>query len=88
MDVLPWARSAVGAAARVLDDDASKEWFYPALAERLVGHLGPARVGEFTRFLDSPRRVIIEVTPGLRVGYDGFKMQAATKEARAAGSNQ
>jgi general stress protein 26 len=74
--------------ARVLDDDASKEWFYPALAERLVGHLGPVRVAEFARFLDSPRRVIIEVTPGLRVGYDGSKMHAATKEARAAARTQ
>jgi hypothetical protein len=74
--------------ARVLDDDATKAWLYPALAERLVGHLGPKRVAEFTRFLDSPRRVILEVTPGLRVGYDGSRMAAATKEARAAGINQ
>ena len=74
--------------ARVLDDEASKEWFYPALAERLVGHFGPKRVAEFTKFLDSPRRVIVEVTPDLRVGYDGSKMRAATEEARAAGINQ
>ena len=55
-----------------------------ALAERLDGQLGPARVAEFAKILDSPRRVIVEITPGLRVGYDGDKMQAATKEARAA----
>ena len=73
--------------ARVLEDDASKAWFYPALAERLVGDLGPERVAEFVRFLDSPRRVILEVTPGLRVGYDGFKMRAATDDARASGVN-
>jgi general stress protein 26 len=74
--------------ARVLDDAVSKEWFYPALAERLVGHLGPARVAECARFLDSPRRVILEVTPGVRVGFDGSKMHALTEEARAAGMNQ
>ena len=43
---------------------------------------------EFARFLDSPRRVILEVTPSVRVGYDGSKMHAATEEARAAGMNQ
>ena len=72
----------------MLDDEATKRWFYPALAGRLVGHLGPARLAEFTKFLDSPRRVIVEVTPGLRVGYDGSRMRAATDEARAAGINQ
>jgi hypothetical protein len=74
--------------ARVFDDASSKAWFYPALAQRLVGHLGAERVAEFAKFLDSPRRVIIEVTPGVRVAYDGFKMRAATKESRAAGINQ
>jgi len=74
--------------ARVLDDGATKEWFYPALAARLVGARNPARVAEFVKFLDSPRRVVVEVTPGLRVGYDGFKMRAATAESRAAGINQ
>lgn len=74
--------------ARVLDDDETKAWFYPVFAERLMGRFGPERVREFARFLDSPRRVIIEVTPGLRVGYDGSKMGAATDEARAAGVHQ
>ena len=35
--------------------------------------------------LDSPRRVIIEITPVLRVGYDGDKMRDATIAARKAG---
>jgi general stress protein 26 len=70
------------------DDAATKEWFYPALAERLRGDAGPERVREFARFLDSPRRVIIEVVPGLRVGYDGRKMARATAAARGAGVNQ
>jgi len=75
-------------AARILDDPETKAWFYPALAERLVGRWGEQRVREFARFLDSPRRVVIEVTPGLRVGYDGDKMRDATKAARAAGVHQ
>ncbi len=72
--------------ARVLDDDETKQWFYPLLAERLMGRRGQERVDEFAKMLDSPRRVIIEVTPTLRVGYDGDKMRVATDEARAAGA--
>ncbi len=62
-----------------------KAWFYPALGQRLFGRYGEERVREFAAMLDSPRRVIVEVQPGLRVGYDGDKMRQATDEARAAG---
>lgn len=71
--------------ATVLDDRATKDWFYPALAERLMARRGPERVKEFAKMLDSPRRVVVRVDPGLRVGYDGAKMAQATKEAREAG---
>jgi general stress protein 26 len=72
--------------ARVLDDDETKAWFYPALAERLMSRWGQERVDEFAHMLDSPRRVIVEITPTLRVGYDGDKMRVATEEARDAGA--
>ncbi len=73
--------------AAVLHDDATtKAWFYPALAQRLMGRWGQALVDEFAQMLDSPRRVVIEVVPGLRVGYDGDKMRDATTEAREAGA--
>jgi general stress protein 26 len=72
--------------ARVLEDEETKRWFYPLLAERLMGRWGPERVNEFAHMLDSPRRVVIEITPTLRVGYDGDKMRVATEEARAAGT--
>jgi PPOX class probable F420-dependent enzyme len=71
--------------ATVHHDPATKQWFYPALAERLMGPRGPARVSEFAHMLDSPRRVIVAVTPTLRVGYDGDKMGRATAQARKAG---
>lgn len=74
--------------AIVHDDAETKAWFYPALAERLMGRWGEVRVAEFARFLDSPRRVVIEIVPGLRVGYDGEKMRVATDEARAEGVHQ
>jgi hypothetical protein len=63
----------------------TKGWFYPALGERLYGRRGPERVTEFAAMLDSPRRVIVEVVPGLRVGYDGDKMANDTLKSRTAG---
>ena len=72
--------------ATIHDDRETKDWFYTALAERLFGDRGdPDRVTEFANMLDSPRRVIIKIEPGLRVGYDGAKMAAATAKARAEG---
>ncbi len=72
--------------ATVLDDDETKAWFYRALAERLYGERGEERVAEFANMLNSPRRVIIKIEPGLRVGYDGRKMAEATAKAREAGN--
>ncbi len=71
--------------ATVHEDDETRQWFYPLLAERLMGKYGPERVLEFAKMLDSPRRVVVSIAPGLRVGYDGAKMGAATARAREAG---
>lgn len=63
----------------VHEDRATKDWFYGELAVALnPGH--PERADRFRRFLDSPRRVVLEVTPTQRIGYDGAKMGAATEE--------
>ena len=67
----------------VLDDDQTKQWFYPELAQALRGD-DPARRDSFAAFLDSPRRVILQVTPTQRIGYDGSKMAQATSEWIAA----
>jgi len=53
-------------------DQATKDWFYPELATALQGD--PERAKWFQQFLDSPRRVIMEITPTQRIGYDGAKM--------------
>lgn len=65
----------------VRDDRATKEWFYPALAAVL--RPDPDEAVRFARFLDSPRRVILEVTPEQRIGYDGTKMREATASSHA-----
>lgn len=67
----------------VHDDRATKEWFYPELAQALQGH-DEERRDLFAQFLDSPRRVVLEVDPTQRIGYDGGKMGKATSDWMAA----
>jgi nitroimidazol reductase NimA-like FMN-containing flavoprotein (pyridoxamine 5'-phosphate oxidase superfamily) len=64
---------------RLLDDQATKDWFYPALAAAIMPGAAE-RQAVFTKFLDSPRRVILEITPTQRIGYDGTKMGKATSD--------
>lgn len=69
------------------DDDQTKAWFYPALAAAIRPGESPEEVKgreAFAKFLDSPRRVILEVEPTQRIGYDGAKMGKATAEWMAA----
>jgi general stress protein 26 len=63
----------------VRDDQETKDWFYAELAEAL-NRGNPERAKAFQSFLDSPRRVILEVEPTQRIGYDGAKMGKATSE--------
>jgi nitroimidazol reductase NimA-like FMN-containing flavoprotein (pyridoxamine 5'-phosphate oxidase superfamily) len=55
------------------DDDATKAWFYPALAAA-VRPGAPEQQEAFARFLDSPGRVVIEVVPSARIGFDSAAM--------------
>jgi hypothetical protein len=54
------------------------------LSAAVMGNSDPVRRDTFTKFLDSPRRVILEVKPTQRIGYDGGKMGKATSEWMAA----
>ena len=53
-----------------------KNWFYPALAAALRDD--PVQRDAFAKFLDSPRRVVLEVEPTQRIGFDGAKMGVTT----------
>ena len=61
---------------RLHADADTKAWFYPELAAAL--HADPGRRRHFAAFLDSPRRVILEVEPTQRIAFDGAKQAAAT----------
>lgn len=59
--------------ATVRDDDAIKAWFYPALAAR-VRPGDDAAQAAFCAHLDTDVRVIIEIEPDVRIGFDSEQM--------------
>jgi hypothetical protein len=62
---------AVRGVAVLRTDRKTKDWFLARFAEKL----GPAQPGEFVRLLDSPKRVVFEVTPvAIGASHDSRKM--------------
>ncbi len=59
--------------ATVHEDEATKSWFYPALAAR-VRPESKERQDAFVHHLDSPGRVVIEIVPTARIGFDAEQM--------------
>ena len=59
------------------DDDETKAWFYPALAAR-VRPDSATQQAAFVRHLDSPNRLIIELVPQGRIGFDAEQMFAGS----------
>jgi general stress protein 26 len=64
----------------VHDDAETKAWFYPALASA-VRPGDPDAAAAFVRHLDSPRRVVLEVVPEARIGFDSSQMWRDTPDA-------
>ena len=59
--------------AIVHDSDEMKAWFYPLLAAR-VRPESKERQDAFVHHLDSPGRVVIEIVPTQRIGFDAENM--------------
>ena len=57
---------------RVREDRETKDWFYPEFAFHLRRE--QAAADAFAKMLDSPLRVVLEVTPEKFITYDGVKM--------------
>ncbi|MCP3986515.1 MAG: hypothetical protein GY723_19200 [bacterium] len=54
------------------EDPETKSWFYPTFASHL--NPDPAGAEDFSKRLDSPLRVVLEVVPEKFITYDGIKM--------------
>tara|TARA_R110002072_G_scaffold22079_2_gene77535 strand:- start:120 stop:626 length:507 start_codon:yes stop_codon:yes gene_type:complete len=64
------------------EDQATKDWFYPAMAELLNGY--PATSVEAAiEMLDTPLRVILELVPELSIKFDGDRVAAMSAAAAA-----
>jgi general stress protein 26 len=63
--------------AIVHDDDATKQWMYAVLAAK-VRPGDDAKQAAFAAHLDSPGRVVIEVIPDTRIGFDSEAMFAGS----------
>jgi hypothetical protein len=59
------------------ETDEVKAWFYPALANR-VRPDNAEQAEAFAKFLDSPRRIMIELIPEVRIGFDSANMFKGT----------
>jgi hypothetical protein len=59
--------------AVIHDDAETKAWFYPALAAR-VRPESAERQAAFVQHLDTPGRVVIEIRPTARIGFDAESM--------------
>lgn len=65
----------------VHSDQATIDWFLPALAERLRPG-DPVAQREFVALNNTSHRRVLQVTPVQTIGFDGNKMRAATMQAR------
>jgi hypothetical protein len=62
------------------DDDETKAWFFPEFAAALRPGQ-PDQAASFGAHLDSPGRLVLEVVPEKRVGFDAAKMWRAAPSA-------
>ena len=67
------------------DDQATKDWFYPAMGELLDGY--PATSVEAAiEMLDTPNRLILELVPEMTLAFDGDKVAEYSRQAAEQGT--
>jgi general stress protein 26 len=59
--------------AIVHEDDDTKAWFYPALAAKVRPESNEQQAA-FVHHLNTPGRVVIEIVPDKRIGFDAEQM--------------
>jgi general stress protein 26 len=70
---MPPATITIRGRCEILDDAQTKRWFYPVLAAALIPKNEQQQVG-FVQMLNSPRRIVMAVTPEHFITFDGRKM--------------
>ena len=61
------------------EDQATKDWFYPALADIISPYPSPSPEAAMA-YLDTPLRVVIEFIPEMSILFDGDRIAQASRE--------
>lgn len=67
------------------EDQATKDWFYPALADIISPYPAPTPEAAM-EYLDTPLRVIIELIPEKAIKFDGDAIARASQEGNIPGA--
>lgn len=70
---------------RLHEDQATKDWFYPAMAAIISPYPAPT-VEAAIQHLDTPLRVIIELVPEKVIAFDGDRIAKASQEGTVPGA--
>ena len=68
------------------EDQATKDWFYPAMAEIISPYPAPTPEAAI-QHLDTPLRVIIELIPEMALKFDGDAIAKASTEGTIPGAD-
>ena len=60
------------------EDQATKDWFYPAMADLISPYPAPTPEAAIA-YLDTPLRVVIELIPEMSLLFDGDKIASASQ---------
>ena len=66
------------------EDQATKDWFYPAMGEIISPYPAPT-VEAAVKHLDTPLRVILELVPEKAIKFDGDRIAKVSHEGRVPG---
>lgn len=66
------------------DDQETRDWFYPAMAEIITPYPAPT-VEAAMQHLDTPLRVILELVPEKAIKFDGDAISQASYDGRVPG---
>ena len=67
------------------EDQATKDWFYPAMANIISPYPAPT-VEAAIKYLDTPLRVVIELIPEKTIKFDGDAISRASYEGTVPGA--
>jgi len=69
---------------KIHDDQATKDWFYPAMADIISPYPAPTHEAAMAH-LDTPLRVIIELVPEKAIRFDGDSLSKTSYDGKVPG---